>query len=195
MLFAKCIIKLNYWGFFLILLWSCCILSYLLTIPRPRSSGRDQLDKSFHLHSAWNHSASSWAGVEDPQRPRAHVWCFSASPDVPSLSTWLSWAYQWEGADVWSVGCIKTGGMSRWKPTHNESFELWLSSLYFPFSHLFYLLRTLSFLKRLSSRLREKILGHWPSHPRWVGHMVSLHWEMCVAGWWQKPDWSELGSE
>lgn len=77
-LFAKCCMKLICLFFSFIILWSCCSPSYLLAILRSRNSGWAQLDSSFLLHRCLGSltrfcSAGSWAGLEDPQRPHAHV--------------------------------------------------------------------------------------------------------------------------
>lgn len=82
------------------------------------------------------HSAGSWAGLEDPQRPHVRVWCLSAPPHGPSLSTGLAWAHQWAGAEVRLAGCVKTGGLSNPSlPTEqvlSHELALWL----FPFFSL-----------------------------------------------------------
>lgn len=70
-----------------------------------------------------------------------------------------------------------------WQILANLQWEFWaITKLpdYFPFSHLLWLLRTLSFLRRLLSRSRETMLGHWLSHPRWVGQAIFLYAEKCT---------------
>lgn len=95
------------------------------------------------------------------------------------LPTWPTWAYRWEGAEVLSVGCVKTGGLLG----PSQLTVGVLSPDYSPFSHLLCLLRNLSFLRILSSRLREKMPGHWPSHPRWVGQGLCVFRLRNVHGW------------
>ena len=108
------------------------------------------------------HSAANWAGLEDAQRHQAvsHasllLWVSLVSPHVAYLSLLVGRSRSLVG------GCVKTGGLL------NPS-QLTVRVLrhdYSPFSHLLCLLRTLSLLRRLSSRLREKMPGHWLCQPR-----------------------------
>ena len=124
---------------------SCTVLSFRMV------SGVTQL-----------HSAANWAGLEDAQRHQAvsHASLLLWVSHVSSHVAYLSLPVGRSGSLV--GGCVKTGGLL-------DPSQLTVQVLrpdYSPFSHLLCLLRTLSFLRRLSSRLREKMLGHWPSQPR-----------------------------
>ena len=135
------------------------------------------------------HSAANWAGLEDAQRHQAvsHasllLWVSLVSPHV------ATWAYRWEGAEVWSVDVLKQ--VVCWILANSQC-EFWDLIIL-----LFLICSAFSGLSPSSGDYHQG----WGRRCRVTGcaspgeldrASVTFHWEMCMAGRQQKQHWSEL---
>ena len=120
-------------------------------------------------------------------RPCLMPHCSSGYP--MSLPTWPTWAYRWEGAEVWSVDVLKQ--VVCWILANSQC-KFWdLIILLFLICSAFSGLSPSSGDYHQGWGRRCWVTGR-PSPGELDRASVTFHWEMCMAGRQQKQHWSEL---